>query len=117
MSYWAATVITSLITTIPFIGIDLLQWFWGGFSIANPTLNRFFSFHYLLPFLLLGFVILHMIYLHEFASNNPLGLNLKVDSIFFSPYYIFKDIFALFLFLFLFCILCVFLSNYFKSLW
>lgn len=108
MSYWAVTVITSLLNIVPYIGFDILQWFWGGFSIANPTLNRFFSFHYLLPFIIVGLSLLHMIYLHEFASNNPLGLNLKVDIIFFSPYYIFKDMLILILFLFIYFLLIFF---------
>lgn len=97
MSFWAATVITNLLTAIPYIGYNLVEWVWGGFSINNVTLNRFFSLHYVLPFVILALVILHLILLHEFGSTNPLGLYFKVDHVTFSPYYTIKDLFGVFI--------------------
>jgi len=98
MSFWGATVITNLLSAIPYVGEDIVQWIWGGFSIANPTLNRFFSLHYLLPFVLAGLVILHFIALHVNGSNNPLGVNSNADKIPFHPYYSVKDLFGYTLF-------------------
>lgn len=92
MSFWAATVITNLASTIPLIGDLIVQWLWGGFSVANPTLNRFFSLHFLFPFIIFAFVILHIILLHEDGSNNPLGTSTYVDRIPFSPYFTVKDL-------------------------
>jgi len=99
MSFWAATVITNLASAIPLIGNDIVFWLWGGFSVDNATLNRFFSLHYLLPFIILGLVFLHLFFLHEVGSSNPIGLNsIKIDSIPFTPYFTIKDIFGLILF-------------------
>ena len=112
MSFWAATVITNLASAIPVIGIDIVYWLWGGFSVDNATLNRFFSFHYLLPFLLVGLVIVHVFLLHEEASNNPLGFNiLKIDQAPFTPFFTIKDIFGGFLFFVLFVYLVFFDPN------
>jgi ubiquinol-cytochrome c reductase cytochrome b subunit len=92
MSYWGATVITNLFSAIPFVGESIVTWLWGGFSVDNPTLNRFFSLHYLLPFVLVGLVIVHIWALHTHGSNNPTGVKLKdKDMIPFHPYYTIKD--------------------------
>lgn len=95
MSYWGATVITNLFSVFPF-GESIVEWLWGGFSVDNPTLNRFFVLHYLFPFLIVGVVILHLIALHQHGSNNPLGIERKEprDSIPFHPYYTVKDLFG-----------------------
>src|SRR5919202_1680230 len=101
MSYWGATVITNLFSAIPVVGDTIVTWLWGGFNVDNPTLNRFFSLHYLLPFVIVGVVVLHLIALHQHGSNNPLGIDRKgpQDSIPFHPYYTVKDLFGLFVFL------------------
>lgn len=95
MSLWAATVITNLVSAVPYIGNDIVQWLWGGFCVGNPTLNRFFSFHYIMPFIIVGLVIVHIMLLHEPGSNNPLGVDGNVDKIPFHPYSTIKDIFGL----------------------
>jgi len=97
MSYWGATVITNLFSAIPVVGETIVEWLWGGFSVANPTLNRFFSLHYLMPFLLVGVVLLHLATLHQHGSNNPYGIEKKTkeDTIPFHPYYTVKDLFGL----------------------
>nr|AYQ22939.1 cytochrome b [Orthione mesoamericana] len=92
MSFWGATVITNLLSTIPYIGPDLVQWLWGGFAVDSPTLTRFFALHFLLPFFILGLVVAHITLLHETGSNNPLGLVNNQDKIPFHPYFTFKDI-------------------------
>jgi ubiquinol-cytochrome c reductase cytochrome b subunit len=102
MSFWAATVITNLVSAVPYIGQDILNWLWGGYSVDNATLNRFFSFHYLLPFILTGLVGVHLIYLHENGSNNFLGISFKGDKIPFAPYFVIKDIYGVIIFLILF---------------
>lgn len=94
MSFWAATVITNLFSAIPLIGETIVSWLWGGFSVDNATLNRFFSFHYLLPFLITACSVVHIAVLHQNGSNNPLGINGSVDKIPFYPYLIFKDLFS-----------------------
>jgi len=94
MSFWGATVITNLASAIPVVGEPIVQWLWGGFSVDNATLNRFFSLHYLLPFLITGLVIVHLSLLHTTGSNNPLGINKNVDTISFYPYFYVKDLFA-----------------------
>src|SRR5690349_1942098 len=101
MSYWGATVITNLFSAIPVVGDSIVTLLWGGFTVDNPTLNRFFSLHYLLPFVLVGVVVLHLVALHQHGSNNPLGIDRKgpQDSIPFHPYYTIKDLFGLFVFL------------------
>jgi ubiquinol-cytochrome c reductase cytochrome b subunit len=98
MSFWAATVITNLFSAIPVIGPSVVQWLWGGFSVDNATLNRFFSLHYLLPFAIAAAVILHLAALHQHGSNNPLGINASVDKISFYPYFWVKDVFGWVLF-------------------
>jgi ubiquinol-cytochrome c reductase cytochrome b/c1 subunit len=101
MSFWGATVITNLFSAIPIVGEDIVQWLWGGYSVDNPTLNRFFSLHYLFPFMIVGVVILHLIALHQHGSNNPLGIDLKSkkDKIPFHPYYTIKDLYGFGVFL------------------
>lgn len=94
MSFWGATVITNLISAIPFIGVDIVEWLWGGFSVSNATLNRFFSLHYLLPFVIAGLVVVHLIALHDAGANNPLGVDSNIDKIPFHPYYTIKDLFG-----------------------
>ena len=96
MSLWGATVITNLITAIPFIGDDIAYWIWGGFSVGNPTLNRFFSFHYILPFIVLGVILLHLVLLHLRGSTNPMGNSTVRDRIDFHPYFIVKDALSFF---------------------
>jgi len=94
MSFWAATVITNLFSAIPVVGPSIVEWLWGGFSVDNATLNRFFSLHYLLPFILAGAVIAHLVSLHEVGSNNPLGISALTDKIAFHPYLWIKDVFG-----------------------
>lgn len=103
ISFWGATVITNLITTIPYIGTMILEWLWGGFSINNATLNRFFSFHFILPFIIIILIILHLLTLHETGSKNPLGINRNFNKIPFHPYFTLKDliIYSLYLILFI----------------
>nr|BBM34644.1 cytochrome b [Apistus carinatus] len=92
MSFWGATVITNLLSAIPYVGNTLVQWIWGGFSVDNATLTRFFAFHFLLPFVIVAVTFIHLIFLHETGSNNPLGLNSNVDKISFHPYFSYKDL-------------------------
>jgi ubiquinol-cytochrome c reductase cytochrome b/c1 subunit len=101
MSFWGATVITNLFSAIPLVGESIVTWLWGGFSVANPTLNRFFALHYLLPFVIFALVFVHLWALHVHKSNNPLGIDVKgpQDTIPFSPYYTIKDTFGLSAFL------------------
>jgi quinol-cytochrome oxidoreductase complex cytochrome b subunit len=101
MSYWGATVITNLFSAIPLVGDWIVTLLWGGFTVDNPTLNRFFSLHYLLPFAIIGVVVLHLVALHQHGSNNPLGIDRKgpQDSIPFHPYYTVKDLFGLCVFM------------------
>ena len=112
MSFWGVTVITNFVTAIPYIGNDIVQWIWGGFSVNNATLNRFFSLHYLFPFLLIGLIIIHLVLLHKIGSNNSTGLNTNLDKIPFHYYYTIKDLYGIFiLFIFLFY-LVIFKPNY-----
>lgn len=111
MSFWGATVITNLFTAIPVVGTIVAQTLWGGFSIDNPTLNRFFSLHYLLPFLIVGVVLLHLVLLHLAGSNNPLGISQIPDNKSFYPYFYTKDLFGLFIFFFMFLIFVGFYPN------
>jgi ubiquinol-cytochrome c reductase cytochrome b subunit len=101
MRFWAATVITNLVRAVPFFGQLAVEWLWGGFGVSLATLNRFYSFHFLLPFILLGLIIVHLIYLHENLSNNPLGLKRKIDFLDFHPFFSAKDLFG-FILIFLF---------------
>lgn len=111
MSFWGATVITSLASAIPVVGNSIVTWLWGGFSIDNATLNRFFSLHYLLPFVIAGLTIVHLAALHQYGSNNPLGANSKVDRIPFYPYFYVKDLFGFALFAFFFSYFVYFNPN------
>ena len=113
MSFWGATVITNLFSAIPLVGDNIVTWLLGGFSIDNPTLNRFYSFHYLLPFIIVGVVFLHIISLHKVGSNNPTGidLTLKKEKIPFHPYYTIKDFFGFGVFFIIFGIFVFFLPN------
>nr|YP_010957471.1 cytochrome b [Hypoplectrus puella]WMY90798.1 cytochrome b [Hypoplectrus puella]WNH21841.1 cytochrome b [Hypoplectrus nigricans] len=92
MSFWGATVITNLLSAVPYVGNTLVQWIWGGFSVDNATLTRFFAFHFLFPFVIAGATVLHLLFLHETGSNNPLGLSSNVDKIPFHPYFSYKDL-------------------------
>nr|YP_010043658.1 cytochrome b [Branchinella kugenumaensis]QPD06979.1 cytochrome b [Branchinella kugenumaensis] len=92
MSFWGATVITNLVSAIPYVGTDIVQWLWGGFAVDNPTLTRFFTFHFILPFAIAGVTMIHLLFLHQTGSSNPLGLNANIDKIPFHPYFSFKDI-------------------------
>ena len=94
ISFWGATVITNLLSAIPYMGTDLVQWLWGGFAVDNATLVRFFSFHFLFPFIIAAFTIIHLLFLHQTGSNNPLGINRNSDKIPFHPYFSYKDIFG-----------------------
>nr|AEL97453.1 cytochrome b [Urobatis halleri] len=111
MSFWGATVITNLLSALPYIGDMLVQWIWGGFSIDNATLTRFFTFHFLLPFLILALTLLHLIFLHEAGSNNPTGLISNTDKIPFHPYYSYKDLVGFFILLFSLALLALFTPN------
>nr|ATL15923.1 cytochrome b [Johnius distinctus] len=92
MSFWGATVITNLLSAVPYVGNTLVQWIWGGFSVDNATLTRFFAFHFLFPFVIAAATLLHLLFLHETGSNNPLGLNSDADKIPFHPYFTYKDL-------------------------
>nr|ABM05563.1 cytochrome b [Brachyrhaphis hartwegi] len=92
MSFWGATVITNLLSAVPYSGDALVQWIWGGFSVDNATLTRFFAFHFLLPFILAAATLIHLVFLHETGSNNPIGLNSDADKISFHPYFSYKDL-------------------------
>ncbi|MGH6968263.1 MAG: cytochrome b [Stellaceae bacterium] len=113
MSFWGATVITNLFGAIPGIGHDIVTWLWGGFAVGNPTLNRFYALHYLLPFVILGVVGLHLMALHRHGSNNPLGIDCKgpQDSVPFHPYYTYKDMFGLSVFLIIFAVFVFYFPN------
>lgn len=91
ISFWGATVITNLVSAVPYIGNDVVQWLWGGFAVDNPTLTRFFTFHFLIPFLVAGLTMIHLLFLHQRGSNNPLGINANVDKLPFHPYFTIKD--------------------------
>ncbi|MBL6782521.1 MAG: cytochrome b/b6 [Alphaproteobacteria bacterium] len=114
MSFWGATVITNLFSAIPWVGDSIVVWLWGGFSVDNPTLSRFFALHYLMPFMIVGVVILHIIALHRFGSNNPLGIDVsgKQDTIPFHPYYTSKDLFGAMVFLTIFASAIFFYPNF-----
>nr|YP_010610489.1 cytochrome b [Graphium antiphates]WAP90817.1 cytochrome b [Graphium antiphates] len=92
MSFWGATVITNLLSAIPYLGTMLVNWIWGGFAVDNATLTRFYSFHFLLPFIILMLTMIHLLFLHQTGSNNPLGINSNLDKIPFHPFFTFKDL-------------------------
>lgn len=105
MSFWGATVITNLLSTIPYLGNNIVIWIWGGFSIRNSTLNRFYSVHFILPFLILIIVIIHLLFLHETGSSNPLGTNRDIYKIPFHKYFTLKDIYGFILLIIIFRII------------
>jgi quinol-cytochrome oxidoreductase complex cytochrome b subunit len=114
MSFWGAKVITSLFSAIPWVGESITTWLWGGFNVDNPTLNRFYSLHFLLPFVILGVVVLHVWALHTVSSNNPLGIDMKgpQDSIPFHPYYTAKDMYGLGVFLIIYMAFVFYAPNF-----
>nr|YP_005296381.1 cytochrome b [Cambaroides similis]AEV66755.1 cytochrome b [Cambaroides similis] len=114
MSFWGATVITNLFSAIPYLGTDLVQWIWGGFAVDNATLTRFFSFHFLFPFIISALTMIHILFLHETGGNNPLGVNSSLSKVPFHPYFSFKDLFG-FVILVLFLVLLTFLAPYLLS--
>jgi quinol-cytochrome oxidoreductase complex cytochrome b subunit len=111
MSLWGATVITSMVTAIPVAGKPIVQWLWGGYTVANPTLNRFYSIHFVLPFLIAGVTLIHLALLHKVGSNSPIGSDTGVDDIPFYPYYVSKDIFAFTVYLLVFGIFVFYFPN------
>jgi len=112
MSLWGATVITNLISAIPWIGQDIVEFIWGGFSVNNATLNRFFALHFVLPFILAALVLMHLIALHDTAgSSNPLGVSGNYDRITFAPYYLFKDLITIFIFIYVLSSFVFFMPN------
>lgn len=114
ISFWGATVITNILSSIPFIGIKLTNWIWGGFSVNEATLNRFFSLHFLIPFIILFIVFIHLNILHIKGSSNQIGLNSNIDKILFGKSFIFKDLISVFLFLiFYYIIFLIFLDHHF----
>ena len=117
MSFWAATVITNLFSAVPLVGEAIVNWLWGGFSVGDPTLKRFYALHYLLPFVIVAVVVLHLWALHRFGSNNPLGIDAKgpQDKIPFHPYYTAKDLFGLGVFLVVFAGFVFFAPNFFSE--
>ena len=111
MSFWGATVITNLFSAIPLIGGSIVEWLWGGFSVSNATLNRFFSLHYLMPFVIVGLVIIHLSLLHKDGSNNPLGINTNIDFVSFYPYFYVKDLFSFLILVLLFTFFIIYYPN------
>nr|YP_009024917.1 cytochrome b [Cercocebus torquatus]AHN49898.1 cytochrome b [Cercocebus torquatus] len=108
MSFWGATVITNLLSAVPYIGTDLVQWIWGGYTIGNPTLTRFFTLHFILPFIIITLTTVHLLFLHETGSNNPCGIPSDSDKIAFHPYFTIKDILGLTLLLLILMTLVLF---------
>jgi ubiquinol-cytochrome c reductase cytochrome b subunit len=111
MSLWGATVITNMLSAIPWIGQDFVQFVWGGFSVNNATLNRFFSLHYLLPFVLAALAIMHLMTLHVHGSSNPLGVSSNADKLPMHPYYLFKDLVTIFLFFLVLALFVFYMPN------
>nr|YP_002970859.1 cytochrome b [Basiliscus vittatus]BAH70394.1 cytochrome b [Basiliscus vittatus] len=111
MSFWGATVITNLLSAMPYAGSTLVEWVWGGFSVDNATLTRFFTFHFLLPFIIAAMSILHLLFLHQTGSNNPTGLNSNPDKIPFHPYFTYKDLLGIMLMIFTLLLLALFAPN------
>nr|WNH22699.1 cytochrome b [Apogon binotatus] len=112
MSFWGATVITNLLSAVPYVGNTLVQWIWGGFSVDNATLTRFFAFHFLFPFVIAAATLLHLLFLHETGSNNPMGLNPNADKIPFHPYFVYKDILGFIVLFLALASLALFSPNY-----
>nr|QED58122.1 cytochrome b [Garra variabilis] len=111
MSFWGATVITNLLSAVPYMGDALVQWIWGGFSVDNATLTRFFAFHFLLPFIITAATVMHLLFLHETGSNNPIGLNSDADKISFHPYFTYKDLLGFVILLMALTLLALFSPN------
>nr|AFX67345.1 cytochrome b [Melanotaenia duboulayi] len=111
MSFWGATVITNLLSAVPYVGNSLVQWIWGGFSVDNATLTRFLAFHFLLPFVIVAMTMVHLIFLHQTGSNNPTGLNSDADKISFHPYFSYKDLLGFTILLLGLTSLALFLPN------
>nr|AML26649.1 cytochrome b [Ptiliidae sp. BMNH 1274723] len=105
MSFWGATVITNLVSAIPYLGSMIVQWLWGGFAVDNATLNRFFSLHFILPFIIIALVMIHFMYLHTTGSSNPMGTNSNIDKITFHPYFSTKDLMGYMIMLMMFMML------------
>jgi ubiquinol-cytochrome c reductase cytochrome b subunit len=103
MSYWAATVITNLVSAVPYVGVDIVGWLWGGFSVSNATLVRFYAFHFLFPIVIAVLSLVHLLYLHETGSSNPLGIRSDCDTVKFHPYFSVKDLVG-------FCVMWLFLG-------
>nr|APX40640.1 cytochrome b [Colaspidema barbarum] len=101
MSFWGATVITNLISAIPYLGTMIVQWIWGGFAVDNATLTRFFTFHFILPFIITALVMIHLLFLHQTGSSNPLGTQSNIDKIPFHPYFTFKDLMGMLIMIFM----------------
>lgn len=115
ISFWAATVITNLLSAIPYIGVILVEWVWGGFAVGNPTLIRFFSFHFILPFIIFFIVILHLFFLHETGSGNSIGIMSDCDKINFHPYFRFKDVYGFGIFFLFFILICIMMPYIFMD--
>nr|YP_009444477.1 apocytochrome b [Naumovozyma dairenensis]APD15100.1 apocytochrome b [Naumovozyma dairenensis] len=111
MSHWGATVITNLFSAIPFVGKDIVAWLWGGFSVSNPTIQRFFALHYLLPFVIAAMVIMHLMALHIHGSSNPLGITGNMDRLPMHGYFVFKDLVTVFVFLIMFTLFVFYMPN------
>nr|UDU84889.1 cytochrome b [Archips sp. 2019HN00066] len=111
MSFWGATVITNLLSAIPYLGSMLVNWIWGGFAVDNATLTRFYTFHFLLPFILIMMTMIHLLFLHQTGSNNPLGINSNLDKIPFHPFFSFKDLIGFFIMLFILIMLIMINPN------
>nr|WEV93747.1 cytochrome b [Bryodema gebleri] len=107
MSFWGATVITNLLSAIPYMGMDIVQWVWGGFAVDNATLNRFYTFHFVLPFIIMAMVMMHLLFLHQTGSNNPTGLNSNIDKIPFHPYFTYKDSITFIIVIMILVMLCL----------
>nr|YP_010990144.1 cytochrome b [Polymesoda caroliniana]WOV69032.1 cytochrome b [Polymesoda caroliniana] len=115
MSFWGATVITNLFSVIPYVGTMLVEWMWGGFSVGNSTLKRFFVFHFIFPFVLVLLVVVHIIYLHETGSSNPLGMNSDAEGVPFHSYYTLKDLVGILLMLWFLVLICLFYPDVFSD--
>ena len=111
MSHWGATVITNLLSAIPFIGNDIVPFIWGGFSVSNPTIQRFFALHFLLPFILAALVCMHLMALHVNGSSNPVGITGNIDRLPMHPYFIFKDLVTVFVFILIFSLFVFYSPN------
>ena len=111
ISHWGALVITNLFSAIPFIGKDIVEWLWGGFSVSNPLIQKFFALHYLIPFVIIALVIIHLIALHINGSSNPLGITSNLDRLPIHNYYIFKDLITIFVFLIILSLLVFYIPN------